>query len=164
VDSVENFIFLDGAKEAVAKLHKAGYPLFVISNQAGVTKGLYSQKTLDSITQIMLKGIDSSGGKIDKVLYCIHSDEQKCDCRKPKTGLLTKAIKGVAEVDLKNSFLVGDSIRDVKTGKSFGCKTILVLSGRESLDNKNAWEVQPDFIAANLSKAAEIILAQDIKK
>ncbi|MBL7197621.1 MAG: HAD family hydrolase [Candidatus Omnitrophica bacterium] len=164
VDSEDNFVFLQGSKEAIALLYKAGYLLFVISNQAGVTKGIYPKQTLDNITQIMLKEIEEAGGKIAKILYCMHTDEQNCDCRKPKIGLITKALEGISLASLKDSYFVGDSIRDVKTGKGAGCKTILVLSGREKIENKQAWEVQPDFIAENLYKATEIILSKEKKK
>lgn len=161
VESLEDFEFLPGSKEAIALLSKNGYQIFVISNQAGVTKGIYSKETLDKMTQIMLESIESVGGKIERVLYCTHTDEQNCDCRKPKTGSVTRALEGIGDVDLGRSFFVGDSIRDVKTGKTTGCKTILVLSGRESIETKKEWEVQPDFIADNLYKAAEIILSQN---
>jgi len=159
VTSLDDFEFLPSSKIAIERLHRAGYKLFVVSNQAGVTKGIYSQETLDAITQVMLKEIEEAGGKIEKVLYCIHTDEQNCNCRKPKTGLIDRALSGI-DYDLKGSFFIGDSIRDVKTGKSAGCKTILVLSGRERIENEQSWEIQPDFIADNLFKATEIILGQ----
>jgi len=161
VDSQKSFNFIKGSKEAIAKLSKSGYLIFVVSNQAGVTKGIYSKKILDDITNFMLKEIEKAGGKIEEVLYCIHTDEQNCDCRKPKNGLVMKAIGCLGFDKLKDSFFVGDSIRDVKTGKSSNCKTILVLSGREKIENRNNWQEQPDFIAKDLSEAVEIILTQN---
>lgn len=161
VSSLEEFEFISASKEAVVRLYKSGYKLFVISNQAGVTKGIYTQETLDEITDRMIKEIEAIGGHIEKVLYCTHTDEQDCACRKPKTGLISKALEIAGDVDLKNSFFVGDSIRDMKTGKGVGCKTILVLSGREKLENRKNWQEQPDFIADNLSWAADIILNQN---
>ncbi|MDD5292179.1 MAG: HAD family hydrolase [Candidatus Omnitrophica bacterium] len=159
VTSQKEFKFLRGSKNAISRLSKAGYKLFIVSNQAGVSKGLYSQEILDKMTGDMLKEIRKQGGKIEKVLYCVHQESENCGCRKPKTGLIKKALKLVkGKVDIENSFFIGDSIRDVKTGKSAGCKTILVLSGRESADNMKEWEAQPDFIAKNLSRAADIIL------
>ncbi|MDD5618081.1 MAG: HAD-IIIA family hydrolase, partial [Candidatus Omnitrophica bacterium] len=103
--------------------------------------------------------IKKEGGKIEKVLYCMHTDKENCNCRKPKTGLIEEALEMVkGGVDIKKSFFVGDSIRDVKTGKSVGCKTILVLSGRESIENVSNWEAQPDFIAKDISRATDIII------
>lgn len=162
VCSQKEFRFLPKAKEAIRLLYKAGYKLFVISNQAGVTKKLYSQETLNDITKNMLKEIKKAGGKIEKVLYCIHTEEQNCSCRKPKIGLIKRALKSLkGKIDLEKSFFVGDSIRDVETGNRAGYKTILVLSGRETIKNKPEWKTHPDFIAENLSKAADIILDKE---
>ena len=161
VTSIQEFEILPGSSEAIKLLYEAGYKVFVISNQAGVSKGLYSQQTLGKITNYMSEEIEKVGGKLSKVLYCIHTDEQNCNCRKPKTGLLNQALEDIKEIDLNNSFFVGDSIRDVKTGKKAGCRTVLVLSGREKIENKANWESMPDFIANNLLEATEIILNQD---
>jgi len=159
VTSQKEFKFLRGSRSAIGRLSRAGYKLFIVSNQAGVSKGLYSQRALDKMTDEMIRKIQKQGGKIEKVLYCTHQESENCDCRKPKTGLIEKALKSVeGKVDFKNSFFIGDSIRDVKTGRSAGCKTILVLSGRESADNMKNWETCPDFVAKNLSRAADIIL------
>ncbi|PIY83046.1 MAG: D,D-heptose 1,7-bisphosphate phosphatase [Candidatus Omnitrophica bacterium CG_4_10_14_0_2_um_filter_44_9] len=156
VTSLKGFKFLPGALNAIRSLTRAGYALYCISNQAGVSKGLYSKKTLKKITELMLSGIRENGGKI-KILYCLHTSEMNCACRKPKIGLLKKATKG-KKTDLKNSFFIGDSLLDVKAGKLFGCKTVLVLSGREKLKNTPNWYVSPDFVAKSLSTAAINIL------
>ena len=157
VTHLEGFKFLKGALGAIRSLAKAGFKIFVISNQAGVSKGLYSKVTLDQITRFMLRNIERSGGRIDGVFYCLHPQAKNCACRKPNTGLLKKALQGI-RVDKKNSYFIGDSLRDVKTGKNFGCKTILVLSGREKLKNVPLWDILPDFIAPNLSAASKNIL------
>jgi D-glycero-D-manno-heptose 1,7-bisphosphate phosphatase len=157
VTSLAGFKFLNGSLRAIRDLSKAGYKLFVISNQAGVAKGLYSRKTLKDMTDFMLRGIRKEGGRIQKVLYCLHSEEMNCACRKPKDGLLKKATRGKI-IDLKKSYFIGDSLRDIKAGKTFGCKTILVLTGREKLNNVARWDAQPDFIARSLLGAAKNIL------
>ncbi len=159
VTKLKEFKILPGALEAIRRLNKAGYKMFIISNQAGVSKGLYSKGKLNLITEVMLKKIRSRGGSIKKVLYCIHRSEENCDCRKPKIGLIKKALKIllVKKINKKDAFFVGDSIRDVMTGKKAGCTTILVLSGRESLRNKSLWRPKPDFIAKDLLEASSII-------
>lgn len=158
VTRVKDLRILKGALAAIKKLTQAGFVLFVVSNQAGVTKGLYSKNTLKKITDLMLKKVTRSGGRIQKVLYCLHTHEMNCPCRKPKAGLLKKATRG-RKVDLKNSYFIGDSLLDIKAGKTFGCKTILVLSGREKMKNAAGWEIEPDFVARSLSSAANHILA-----
>lgn len=157
VTSLKGFKLIPGSLPAIKKLTLAGYKIFVVSNQAGVAKGLYSKKTLDQMTRFMLRSVLRAGGKIARVLYCLHTEEENCPCRKPKDGLLRKAV-GKKIVDRKDSYFIGDSLRDVKAGKKFGCKTVLVLSGREKLKNSPGWDVSPDFIAKSLSDASKNIL------
>lgn len=156
VTSWKEFSFLPRAKSAITKLHKNKFKIFVISNQAGVGKGIFSKKELDFITKNMLKGIAESGGKIDKVFYCTHRNEENCSCRKPKAGLIKFALKKYP-VDIKNSFFIGDTIRDVITAKAAGCKSILIFSGKEKLSNRKNWEEKPDFVFKDLWEAAEFI-------
>jgi len=157
VTACREFRFLPKAKLAIAKLHKNGFKLFVISNQAGVNKGIFTQEALDNITKNMLRSIEKSQGKIDGIYYCVHRQDENCSCRKPKGGLID-LVKRNNPLDIKNSFFIGDTIRDVNTAKSAGCKSILVLSGKEKLSNRKNWEAQPDFIFKNLYAAAEFIV------
>lgn len=146
---------------ALKKLRAGGYALIIISNQAGVAKGLFSQETLDQITANMLKEFAARQIEICGIYYCTHSSEDNCSCRKPKTGLIDWALsdckKNGRDIELKDSYLIGDTIRDVETGKCAGLKTILVFSGRENPQNKGFWKVLPDFTAVDLSEAVDII-------
>lgn len=159
VTSWRQFRFLPRVKKAISKLSRQGYRIFVISNQAGVGKGIFSQKTLNLITKNMLREIEKFCGKIEGVYYCTHRKFENCSCRKPKSGLIDLARKDVA-LDLRQSFFVGDTIRDVITAKGAGCRSILVLSGKEKLANRNHWEVQPDFVFKDLYAAVDFILKQ----
>lgn len=163
VTNWKGFKFLPGVKEALKKLNKAGYKICIISNQAGVSKGIFSQGTLDEITQNMLNEIKDAGAEIFGVYYCVHRDEDNCSCRKPKAGLIETALKNLGIKELAvikegNCFFIGDTMRDIQTGKSAGCKTLLVFSGKEKPQNKDNWTFQPDFTAANLSEAVDLIL------
>ncbi|MDD5044293.1 MAG: HAD family hydrolase [Candidatus Omnitrophica bacterium] len=164
VTSWKQFQFLPGVKEAIKKLTQAGFKIFVISNQAGVSKGLYSEEGLNTITRNMLAEIKKEGGSINEVFYCTHLEENNCACRKPKTGLIDLAIKKLNKenlsMDFSHSFFVGDTIRDIRTGKSAGLKTILVFSGKEKAENKENWQISPDFVASDLKSATEIILGE----
>lgn len=153
VTSVKKFYFLPGAKEAIARLSKHGFKIFVASNQAGVGRGIYAKRTLMAITQKMTGEIEKAKGKIDRVYYCTHRKDAGCPCRKPKPGLLKNAAKEF-KFNLKRACFIGDTIRDVITAKRAGCKSILVLSGKEKLSNQKNWEVQPDLVFKNLSAAA----------
>jgi len=156
----QEFKFLKGVKSALKRLVQNGYKIFIISNQAGVSKGIFTKESLDEITHNMLKELEKSKANIEGVFYCTHRQEDNCTCRKPKTGLLEKAVKtlGVKKIVKKDCFFIGDTIRDIQTGKTFGCRTILVFSGNEKPQNKESWAIQPDFTAKDLSEASRIIL------
>lgn len=162
VKSWDEFSFLPGIKPALKELNVNGYFLFIVSNQAGVSKGMYSQDSLDRITHNMLKELADYGVAIAGVYYCIHRNEDRCSCRKPKTGLIDIAITKLKEkgkaLDLKKSYFIGDTRRDVETGRAAGLQTILVFSGKEKPENKDKWPVLPDFTARDLSEAVKIIL------
>lgn len=156
VTCLKEFKFLPRVKEALSLLNRKRYPIFIISNQAGVGKGIYSRDALDNITNNMLRKLEKEGVKISGVFYCTHRKEDNCSCRKPKIGLLRLAAKG-KNIDLKRSFLVGDSMFDVDTAKAAGCKSILVFSGKEKPSNRKNWQTQPDFICKDLYEAARYI-------
>lgn len=162
VKSWSEFHFLPKVKPALKKLNDKGFKIFIISNQAGVSKGIYSQDNLDLITKNMLNELKKYNIDIAGVYYCTHRQEDNCSCRKPKTGLIEIAInqlkKEGLDVELSKSYFIGDTIRDVETGKSAGLKTILVLSGKEKAENKNNWKNHPSFIASDLSEAMNLIL------
>lgn len=162
VKSWEEFRFLPGVKEALKKLNENRFMLFIVSNQAGVGKGLYSQESLNEITANMLNSLQEESIHIAGVFYCTHRQEENCSCRKPKTGLLDLAISQLEsqglDIERQSSYFIGDSIRDVETGKSAKLKTILVFSGREKPQNQETWQNLPDFTALNLSKAVDLIL------
>ncbi len=158
VKSWKEFEFLPGVFEALRVLKERNIKIFVISNQSGVGKGLYSKQELDLITKNMLEVLHSKGAELDGVFYCIHSPQQNCECRKPKTKLLEQAVSGLKSTKFLKKIFVGDSIRDMKTAKNFGCLGILVLSGEESLENKNSWTEQPDFVCEDLKEAVQLII------
>jgi histidinol-phosphate phosphatase family protein len=157
VTSLKKFRFLPRAKKAIALLNSKGFNIFVASNQAGVGKGTYSQKTLDAITARMLSDIGDAGGRIIKVYYCTHRKEAHCKCRKPKPGLLKKAAQEF-KFSLKGAYFIGDTMRDIFTARAAGCKSILVLTGKEKLSNRKNWQVKPDFVFKDLLTAAKFLI------
>jgi D-glycero-D-manno-heptose 1,7-bisphosphate phosphatase len=157
VTSLKKFRFLPRAKKAIVLLSKSGCKIFVVSNQAGVGKGVYTQRTLDAITSKILEDIKQAGGKIIKVYYCTHRKEAGCSCRKPKPGLLKVAAKKF-KFSLKDAYFIGDTMRDVFTARAAGCKSILVLTGKEKLINQKQWEVKPDFVFKDLLGAAKFLI------
>lgn len=162
VKSWAEFHFLPNVKGALKKLNDHGFLLFVVSNQAGVSKGLYTQADLDLLTKNMLAELTKSNVKISGAYYCIHSAQDNCSCRKPKTGLLDKAaasIKNMGEIlDISRSYFIGDSLVDIETARSYGLKNILVFSGKEKPGNQDTERNPPDFTAKNLSEAVNLII------
>jgi histidinol-phosphate phosphatase family protein len=164
VTSWDNFHFLPQAKAALKNLNNAGFELFIISNQAGVSKGTYSKENLELITENMLKSFKEDGVTIQDVYYCIHKQEDNCNCRKPKTGMVEQAIEKIKksglDIELKKSYFIGDTIRDIETGKAAGLKTILVFSGKEKEKNEGSWNPRPDLTANNLWEASQVIIKE----
>ncbi len=156
----DEFFFINGSIEALKKLMEAGYKIYVVSNQAGISRGYFTQEDLDGVNERMLSEIEKGGGRIDGLYYCPHHDEDKCECRKPKTGMIEQAIRKT-EVDLKNTFIIGDSLRDVEAGKRMGMKTVFVLSGKTPLSKTKDWHIQPDSIKKDLLEAVEWILKEE---
>lgn len=119
-----DFAFVPGAIEALQALRAAGYRLVVITNQSGIARGLYSEADYLALTAHMQKCLQSAGVSLDAVEYCPHLADAPveryrvdCDCRKPKPGMLTRAIR-VLDIDPEASFLVGDRLSDVEAGRA----------------------------------------------
>jgi len=156
VTSLKKFKFLPNAKKAIALLNKKGYKIFVASNQAGIGGGIYSQKTLNTITAKMLADIRKEGGNINKVYYCTHRKDAGCSCRKPKPGML-KAASREFKFNLKGTYFIGDTMRDIFTARAAEAKSILVLTGKEKKANQKNWETEPDFVFKDLLAAAKFL-------
>jgi D-glycero-D-manno-heptose 1,7-bisphosphate phosphatase len=159
VTKVKNFQFLPRSLDAIRMLTEAGYTIFVVSNQAGVGRGIFSQDKLNRINRKMLEGVEKSGGRIRKVYYCTHRPDAGCSCRKPDIGSVRRALKSM-DLPLdsaRNSYFVGDTKQDIETGYNAGCKTIFVLSGRENRKYMKGWIVKPDYIVKDLYDVAKIV-------
>lgn len=150
----KDFHFIPGAIAALKILKKKGVKVIVASNQGGVNKGYYTQDTLNEINNLMLEEIKRRGGEIEEVFYCIHKDEDNCDCRKPKPGMLETAAKKYG-IDPKTTYFIGDASKDILAGRKIGCKTILVLSGKSSRNDIEGWEDKPDYVFADLLEAVK---------
>jgi D,D-heptose 1,7-bisphosphate phosphatase len=157
VKSPEEFEFIPGSLSAIKKLDAYGYEIIVISNQAGIAKGLYTEKDLEAVNKKMLSEIEEVGAKISNTYYCIHQEEDNCDCRKPKTGLFRQATEG-KNINLENTFFIGDKRTDIEAGKKAGCKTILVLSGKSKKGDQANWNFKPDYIKKDLKEAVKWII------
>ena len=143
--SLDEFVFNDGIRETVRRLKDGGFKIIVISNQPDWARGEIAKGVLDLMTQRMRWEIP-----MDDVYICFHDDHHQCSCRKPKPGMLIQA-SSKWNIDLKVSFLIGDTWKDMEAGKAVGCKTIL-------LDTSYNQDVQSDFRVKSLSEAADLII------
>jgi histidinol-phosphate phosphatase family protein len=163
VTKVQDFHFIPGTLEALKLLTDAGYHIFVISNQAGVGKGVYSRRKLDLITERMQQGVKEAGARLTGVYYCTCRSTDGCNCRKPRIGNIIKALKQIGQGPeaASDAYFVGDTEGDIKTGKNAGCRTVFALCGREDREYMKRWDVRPDFIVEDLYAAAKLIISQD---
>lgn len=155
VSSPSHFIFLPSIFVPLKLMQEKGYLLFIISDQPGVGKGLFTSEILEEITSKMLATFESYGINITKTYYCIHTKEDNCICRKPQPTNILNAQKEF-NLDLNQSYFIGDKTTDIETGKRAGCKTILVLTGYKGEDRR--YIITPDYIVENLSVANRVIL------
>lgn len=132
IDHVKNwqeFEFLPGVKESLARLSRLDFSIIVITNQAAIGRGLMTTEALEDIHQRMVAEITANDGRIDRIIYCPHRPEDECDCRKPKPGMLLQAAAEM-NLDLTDCYLIGDAATDIQAGQQVGCHNILVLTGR----------------------------------
>ncbi|MFH1395198.1 MAG: HAD-IIIA family hydrolase [Candidatus Omnitrophota bacterium] len=154
----KDFHFLPGALKAFKLLSDNGYESVIISNQQCVGKGCLSEESLAELTMQMRETIETAGGTIAGVYYCTHLKDEKCSCRKPEPGLFSSAQEELNIDNLNESFFVGDNKTDIIAGTRAGMKTILVLSGKSSIEDTDAWENKPDYICEDLLDAADLIV------
>ncbi len=127
------FEFLPGAVEAVRLLTKSGYETYVITNQRGIARGLMSEHDLETIHNRMKEELKKNGAAIKAIYYCPHGDDDNCECRKPKPGMLLKAASE-HDFDLTKATFIGDDQRDIEAGHAADCKTIMLEPGKSLLD------------------------------
>ncbi|MHB2025434.1 MAG: D-glycero-alpha-D-manno-heptose-1,7-bisphosphate 7-phosphatase [Elusimicrobiota bacterium] len=145
--SAKEFKLLPGVGEACRTLREAGFTLLVVTNQPDVARKKLTLGSAEEINNLVRQKLP-----VQDVFACYHDDADACDCRKPKPGLLRSAA-GRWNVDLSESFMVGDRWSDVEAGRAAGCATILIERGYSRRER-----CAPDWTASDLKAAATIIL------
>ena len=137
----EEFEFLEGIFELVANANEAGYLVVVVTNQAGIGRGYYSQEQFHALTNWMKTKFSERGGTIDAVFFCPYHPEygigeynRESDCRKPAPGMLLRAQREL-NIDMKHSILIGDRLTDMVAGRAAGVGTLLHLKGEKRSDD-----------------------------
>jgi D-glycero-D-manno-heptose 1,7-bisphosphate phosphatase len=147
---------------AIQRLNEAGLPVIVVTNQSGVGRGYFPEALVHTVNELMAQQLAKAGAKIDAIYYCPHTSAENCNCRKPKTGMLDQAAQEFA-LDLQRSFVVGDRYGDIELARNARARSILVRTGYgegEFAWHAAKWPAQPDFVAEDLTQAADWILRQ----
>ena len=154
----DDFELIENTIEALKILKKKLFLIIVITNQAGIAKGYFNEDNLIDIHNKMNYLLKQSNVFLDDIFYCPHHPDftGPCECRKPNPGMIYRA-RDKYNIDLHNSYMVGDTITDIKTGLNAGCKTVLVLTGYGEEEKKKIKNVKPDLIFNNLLEFAQKI-------
>jgi D-glycero-D-manno-heptose 1,7-bisphosphate phosphatase len=159
---------LPRAAEAVRRLNAAGVAAVVVTNQAGIARGYFSEDVLRAVHDALRAQLAQAGARLDGLYACVHHPTEgeppyraQCECRKPRAGLLQRAADELG-LDLARSTMIGDKASDLVPGRAVGAATVLVLTGY----GRGEWEyrrphfpVEPDHVAPDLLDAVDWALA-----
>jgi D-glycero-D-manno-heptose 1,7-bisphosphate phosphatase len=151
---------IPGSLEAIARLNHAGYRVVVTTNQSGVGRGLLDFATLNAIHDTMHRALAQAGGRVDAIFYCPHTADSRCECRKPKAGMLREV--GVRfNVDMAGIPCVGDGLRDLQAADTVGAQPMLVLTGKGEKTLREGAFPRNTVILPDLAFVASALLVTD---
>lgn len=155
IADIKDLKFYKNTKSALKELNKAGFKLFVISNQSGIGRKYFSKKHVENFNKHMTNNLKPA--IITEVVYCPHSPSEKCACRKPKTKLGNMLIKKY-NIDIENSYMVGDKKSDIDFGLNLKLKPILVktANGKHQIKKYGSSKIKARK-AAGLKQVVAII-------
>jgi D-glycero-D-manno-heptose 1,7-bisphosphate phosphatase len=156
----------DGALTGLSRLQQAGYSLFIVTNQSGIAHGYFDEQDVYRIEEHLREILERAGIALEGFYFCPHHPDGivpaysvACQCRKPNPGLIFQAA-GEHQINLADSWLIGDVLNDIEAGKRANCRTILM-----NANNETEWNLlplrRPDYIVKNLAEAADVILLED---
>ena len=170
LDSLDKLKIIPSAYEAIRLINESGMKVVVISNQAGVARGFFTEDFVKITHEYLQTALRQQGATIDNFYYCPHHPTEgiepyrkDCNCRKPAPGMLLRAVQDL-NIDLTRSYLVGDRFNDMEAGKKIGVRGILVKTGfgqsllQDDGPDEATPENKPDFIAADILEAVKWIL------
>lgn len=170
VNHPSRFRLFPYSADAIKLLNDNGWLAIVVTNQAGVARGYFSEDVIVRIHEQLRADLENRSAKVDAIYYCAHHPSVgeppyrfNCDCRKPKTGLIDRAAADFA-IDLERSWMVGDRYGDVELARNAGLHSAFVLSGYgrgEWEYQRGSWKLEPEVVAENLLEAAKLIIERD---
>lgn len=164
---IEEFEYIAGATDALKELHEAGFLLIIVTNQSGIARGYYTEEDFCNLNEWMLKDLNQKGIPIVDTYYCPHHPEavipkyrMNCDCRKPKLGLFQKAIQDF-NIDVSQSYAIGDKPRDVSACKKWSIQGILLGEMTDKLNISKVLNIDKQlWFCSNLAEATARILGK----
>lgn len=154
---------------AIKLLNDAGWLAVLVTNQAGVARGYFTEDMIHTVHNQLQLDLQNDGSRLDAIYYCAHHPSVgeppyrfDCDCRKPKPGLIMRAAKDL-DIDLGESWMIGDRYSDIELARTAGVHSAFVLSGygRGEWEHQRAdWQHQPDLVSETLFEAVEQIAAR----
>lgn len=161
------------AAEAVRTLNEAGWLAVLVTNQAGVARGYFTEDVIGAVHEVLTAELLRQNAKLDAIYYCAHHPTVgespyriDCDCRKPKPGLILTAAREM-NIDLAQSWMVGDRYSDIELARNAGVHSSFLLSGYgrgEWTYQRAGWKLEPDMVAENLLEAVEKIVQTSMSK
>lgn len=173
IRNVADLRLMPGVAQAVKQLNNAGILAILTTNQTGPARGFYDEAHVQALNHRVVELLhDEADAHLDAVYYCPHLEKGcvpdyaiACDCRKPAIGMVQQALQAFPEIDLSQSYIIGDKASDVAFAANAGCKGILVKTGygQRVLDGKyQVLSVEPTWVCEDLSEAAQRILAASV--
>ena len=169
INHPDRFIVFPFVAESIKIFNQLKLKVIVVTNQSGVARGYFKESLVNELHETLIEKMNDQNAKIEAVYYCPHHPKegqgkyrQDCDCRKPKTGMVLKAVREY-DIDLQKSYMIGDRYKDIVFAKNLDLKSGLVLTGYgrgEYTFDKDKWEYQPDFFGENLLEVARQIKKQ----
>ena len=160
VKSLDEFEYLPGAVEALARLGQLNIPVIIVTNQSAIGRGIASAARIDEIHAALVARVYEAGGRLDAVYVCPHHPEARCSCRKPKPGMLLAAATRFGLL-LHRCAFIGDSVTDLGVAKAAGCKPFLVRTGLHAQEVTELAKVDSSVVIADdLTDAVSLILTK----
>lgn len=159
IHSPEAWHPIPGSLEAIASLNRAGWQVFVITNQSGIARGYYDLAALSDIHEKMQKELASVGGYVEEIFFCPHLPQAGCACRKPKPGLLLQCQQKYG-LTLSDTLFAGDKLSDIEAAQAVGAQPVLLLTGQ----GQEVFRRHPDLhvpVFADLAALAAAILQEE---
>lgn len=160
------------AAEAIRLLNNSGWLAILVTNQAGVARGYFTEDIIHRVHQILTDELARGGAHLDAIYYCPHHPSvgeapyrQDCDCRKPKPGLIHRAVEDL-QIDLSQSWMIGDRYSDTQLAHRAGVRSAFVLSGygrgEWEYQRETLWQTEPEIVAEDLLDAVRRIIERPV--